>query len=372
MAWRVVVKRRQVRIPVFRLPRKPPMVLTLRLAALAAASSLALAACSAAAAAPSTSTAPSASPTASSAASPAAASPVADWPVTVDNCGFDLTVTAPPQRIVTVKSTTTELLIELGLADRIVGAAFLDGPLDIPYTEFTGEITRISDFVPGQEATLALSPDIIFGGWESNFSADGVGERSVLAERGIASYVAPAACKEPGYQPDPMTFELLFAQIEEAGTVFGASDAAANLVSTMRTELAAVTPNDSGLTAVWFSSGSDTPYVGAGIGAPAMMMDSAGLTNIMADVRDTWTSATWEAVVAADPDVIVVVDADWNTAASKIEMLKSSPATSSLTAVRNEAFVVVPFAAAEAGVRNVRAVQSIADQLAVLGIESQQ
>jgi iron complex transport system substrate-binding protein len=340
------------------------MTLPFRLMSAVTASTITLAAC----ATTTPASAPSVTPLLVTSATQA---PVA-WPVTIDNCGFDLTLDAAPERIVAIKSTTTELLIELGLADRILGAAFLDGPLDTPYTQFEGEITEISDFTPGQEAVLAMDPDMIFAGWESNFSADAVGERDALQQRGIASYVAPSACKGADYQPHPMTFEALFAQIEEAGVIFDAPDAAADLVATMRSELAAVSPKQDGLSAVWFSSGSDTPYVGAGIGAPQMMMEASGLTNIMADVQDTWTPATWEAVVAADPDVMILVDADWNTAASKIDMLTSSPATSSLAAVQNEAFVIVPFAAAEAGVRNVQAVRSIVEQLDALDVETRQ
>ena len=73
-----------------------------------------------------------------------------------------------------------------------------------------------------------------------------------------------------------------------------------------------------GLTALWYSSGDDTPYVGAGIGAPQMIMEAAGLDNVAADVEDTWTSMGWEAIVAADPDVIVLVDAAWNTARDSV------------------------------------------------------
>ena len=51
------------------------------------------------------------------------------YPVTVDNCGTEVTVSGPPQRIVTIKSTSTELVLSLGLADRLVGTAFSDGPL---------------------------------------------------------------------------------------------------------------------------------------------------------------------------------------------------------------------------------------------------
>src|SRR4051794_3788804 len=49
--------------------------------------------------------------------------------VEVQNCGTDVTFTSPPQRVVTIKSTSTEMLLALGLGDRIVGTAFQDGPV---------------------------------------------------------------------------------------------------------------------------------------------------------------------------------------------------------------------------------------------------
>ena len=62
---------------------------------------------------------------------PAAAAPqeTAAYPVTVDNCGTPVTLDAPPERVVTIKSTSTEMLLALGLGDRIVGTAFSDGPV---------------------------------------------------------------------------------------------------------------------------------------------------------------------------------------------------------------------------------------------------
>ncbi|WP_062200467.1 putative F420-0 ABC transporter substrate-binding protein [Demequina salsinemoris] len=334
------------------------------LVALTGLATLSLTACSAADTDDATASSSAAVTTASSPSSSSSAEDETGdaYPVTVDNCGFDLTVDSAPERIVTVKSTTTELLLSLGLGDRIVGAAFLDGDIDLPYTDDVPDVNVISEFLPGQEAALALEPDMIFGGWESNFAADGVGEREVLAERGIGSYVAPSACKEEGYMPDPLTFDELFSEIEEAGAVFGASDAAAELVADMQADLDSVVPDDRGLTALWYSSGDDSPYVGAQLGAPEMMMEAAGLTNVV-DVDDTWTSVTWESVVAADPDVIVLVDASWNTAESKIDALEANSATANLTAVKNESYVIVPFPAAEAGVRNAAAVLDIVDQL---------
>lgn len=324
--------------------------------AAAAASVLLLAACAA----------PAATPPAGPPAGAAKQAATAGYPIELDNCGTTVTVPAPPRRIVTVKSSTTELLLALGLGDRIVGTAFLDGPFPKELADEGASLNVISDFLPGQEAVLGLAPDFIYGGWESNFTADGVGERDALAALNIRTYVSPAACKGEGYVPDPLTFDTVFAEIQEAGAIFGVQDAAAKLVADQQASLDALVPVTGAPTALWYSSGTDSPYVGAGIGSPAMIMDAAGLTNIFADVHDTWSSVGWESIVAADPSVIVLVDATWNTAASKMATLESNPATRELAAVKNKRYVVLPFAATEAGIRNVEATASVIDQLTAL------
>ncbi|QEO14703.1 putative F420-0 ABC transporter substrate-binding protein [Agromyces intestinalis] len=298
------------------------------------------------------------------------------YPVTVDNCGTEVTFDAAPERVVTIKSSTLELLLALGLGDRVVGTAFSDGPVPDDVVGAAGlageasDLVVVSDKVPSQEATLALEPDLVFAGWESNFSAEGAGDRAMLEQLGVHTYVAPAACKAAGYMPDPLTFDEVFREFEEAGAVFGVPDAAEHLVSEQRAALDAITPDDRGLTALWYSSGDETPYVGAGIGAPQMIMQAAGLENVVADVHDTWTSLGWEAIVDANPDVIVLVDAPWNTAEQKIAHLETNPATAAMPAVQHGRYLVVDFPATEAGVRNVSAVQSLVGQLGALEVGS--
>jgi iron complex transport system substrate-binding protein len=324
------------------------------LPAIAAVAALALAACSA----------PASGEPDAGGASPASAG----FPVTLDNCGFETVVEAPPERVVTIKSSTTEMLLALGLGDRIVGSAFLDGPVPDSLESVPAVEEPFAAEAPGSEATLALEPDLVYAGWESNLTAETAGDRETLAQLGVATYVSPAACKEEGYMPDPLTFDTVFDEIAEVGSLFDAEDAAAQLVEEQRAALDAIEPDDRGLTALWWSSGDDTPYVGAGIGAPQMIMDAAGLTNVSADVHDTWTSLGWENVVEADPDVIVLVDAAWNPADAKIEALEANPATREMSAVKSGRYVVVPFPATEAGVRNVDAVASVVDQLADLDL----
>lgn len=305
-----------------------------------------------------------------STAAEGAPAPVTDstYPLTIDNCGTTVTFDQAPERTLAVKSTSIEMMLALGLEDRMIGTAFSDGPVAEAWADRGAEVPAVSDKVPGQEATLELEPDLVYAGWESNVTADGAGDRDTLASLGVNTFVSPSACQEPKYQPVPLTFDDVFAEIEQVGTIFDASEVAATLVTDLQARLEAVTPDDRGLTALWFSSGSDSPFVGAGIGAPQMMMDAAGLTNIAEDVDETWSSLSWEVVVDANPDVIVLVDSAWGSTEKKIGVLEANPATAQLPAVVNGRYLIVPFPAAEAGVRNVEAAESLLTQLEAIDL----
>ncbi|KRA48292.1 putative F420-0 ABC transporter substrate-binding protein [Devosia sp. Root635] len=286
------------------------------------------------------------------------------YPLTLDNCGFTLTLPTAPQRVVTIKSTATEMLLALGLGNRIVGVGFQDGPAPEPWTAEAAALPVLSDKLPSQEVVLEAEPDLVYGGWESNFSADGAGERPSLAALGVAGYVSPAACRS--VKPAKLSFDEVFAEIDELGAIFDVAPAAAALIAEQQAALAVIMPDTRGLTALWYSSGTKTPYVGAGSGAPQMMLEALGLENIMADVDDGWVSASWEAVVDANPDVIVLVDATWNSAEQKKTLLAENPITGRLDAVIHQRYLIVPFPASEAGVRNVGATADMAAQLAGL------
>lgn len=287
----------------------------------------------------------------------------AAYPLTIDNCGTEVTFITPPERVLAIKSTSIEMLLALGLEDRIVGTAFSDGPAAQQWADRAEQLPVIADRVPSQEATLNIEPDLVYAGWESNVTADGAGEREVLASFGVNTYVSPAACQHEDYQPKPLTFEHVFDDIREMGAIFDVPGRADALVASLRTELAGLEPDGRGLTALWYSSGRDIPFVGGAIGAPQMMMDAAGLSNIAADIDATWSSLSWEVVVDRNPDVIIIVESMTNTRETKIGVLESHPATALLPAVQERRYIVIPFASAEAGVRNVEAVASILAQL---------
>ncbi|WP_235866123.1 putative F420-0 ABC transporter substrate-binding protein [Serinibacter arcticus] len=287
-----------------------------------------------------------------------------------------MAVEAPPQRIVTIKSAMTDLVLALGAGDRLVGVAYQDGPVAEADAELVAALPVLADRVPTNEAVLSVEPDLVLAGWESNFSADGAGERAALTDLGVTTFVAPSACTTAPYLPDPLTFEDVFDEITQIGDLLGQPDEAAELVAAQEAELEVLRAERASAraasgeaatgTALWWSSGSDTPYVGAGTGAPQMILDEVGLANVAGELDGGWGPYSWEAAASADPDVIVLVDAAWNTAEKKKETLAANPVTAAMSAVQEERYLVVPFAATEGGVRNVEAVASLDEQLAAL------
>ncbi|MBN8882930.1 MAG: ABC transporter substrate-binding protein [Salana multivorans] len=386
--------------------RQRPRPLSTAVGSLALAGLLGLAACAGpagSAADPAGSPASSASPSGGSPtdapatdASPTEA-PDAGYSFTADNCGVEVSRTTPPERIVTVKSAMTELVSALGAADRIVGVAYQDGELAVEDPLVSGEVAlgaeqdlagtltdvpELSDRMPSNEAVLSVEPDLVLAGWESVFAADAAGERSALEALGVTTFVAPAACTQPPYVPDPLTFDDVFDGITQVGALLGTSDAAERVVAELRdhlagaTELVAEVTRAEAATAeaaageaptvLWWSSGTDTPYVGAGTGAPQMILDAAGLGNVAGDLAGGWAPFSWEAAAAADPDYIVLVDSTWNSAEKKKDVLAGNPVTAAMSAVRDERYLVVPFVATEAGIGNVEAVWLLTEQRARL------
>ncbi len=282
---------------------------------------------------------------------------------TIDDCGVAVTPLAQPaERIVAIKSTAAELVVALGLGDALVSTAFLDGPLE-------GSQAPTIEGMPSREAVLALEPDAVVAGWESAFAPEAVGDREQLQQLGVQTWVSPAACWSTDVPP--LTWPALFDELGAAGAALGVPAAGEALAAEQRAALEAIEPVAAAAapSALWYSSGEDAPYVGAGSGAPQLVLEAAGLENVAAAIDETWATLSWEAVAESEPDVIVLVDAPWHTAASKIERLRANPATAELAAVREERFVVVPFPMAEAGVGTVDAAALVADAVRTMELE---
>jgi hypothetical protein len=124
------------------------------------------------------------------------------YPLTVDNCGYELTFDAPPERVLLLSGTSVaevESFIVLGVQDHIVASsqsygvsgdpAMVEAIAAVP----TGGLTLNENSEVPREQVLALRPDLLISTWAGGFD-DAIGSitREQLAEAGINSYVPPS------------------------------------------------------------------------------------------------------------------------------------------------------------------------------------
>lgn len=285
--------------------------------------------------------------------------PAAAAPVALTNCGTPVTVAAPPARAVTMNQSATEIMLALGLRDRMIGTAYLDDQVLPEYAAAYAEVPVLAKEYPSKEKLLETEPDFVYASFASAFGDEGVGDRDEWRKLGIGTYVSPAGCPK-GARPAKLSMNDVFGEIREIATVFGVPERAERLIADQQARITRARAGAKNAKVLWWDGGNDAPSVGACCGGPGMIMSAAGVTNAFADLDGTWADSSWEAVADRNPDTIVLVDAGWDPAAAKKTFLARHATLKDLPAVRTQRYVVIPFSATSAGVRNVLAVEALA------------
>lgn len=306
--------------------------------------------------------APSSSPSTS-----VSASQSAQGPITLTNCGHRISIPKPASRAVTLNQGATENVLAIGGESKLVGTAYLDSPVPQKWKKAYDSVKVLSKEYPSKETFLAAKPDLAIASYYTAYADKAVGTREELDKEGIASYVSPFSCPEGTKRADA-TWDNVWKEMSEIGTLLGESDKAKQTIEEQRQALEKVTSNKhgTGISIVWFDSGDKTPYIGAGHGGPQLVMDAVGARNLFSNLEGSWADGSWEKIVASDPDVIVVADADWSKATDKIAYLKKDPVLKQMRAVKQDRFVTVPFAQTTPGAELVDGAKTLNDGLAKL------
>jgi len=306
------------------------------------------------------------------------AAPEAGYPVTVTNCGKEITFDHAPARIVAYDSGILETLFALGLGDRIAGYVLPKGQdRDIATSPWKADFERVPRLgvdTISKEVILAAGADFVYAGWNYGFREDTGLTPDRLTELGIPSYVLTESCRNGLGEKSRgimSPLEALYTDLRNLGRIFGVSARAEQLVAQYQAEVAqvaAAVPADRHRPRVFlYDSGTDKPFTAGRYAAAHEVITKAGGDDIMSDLDDSWVTGTWETVVARDPEVIIINDYDPPSAADKQKFLASYPPLAQVTAVREKRFLALPYAALVEGPRNPAAVRTVADYLNGLG-----
>lgn len=299
----------------------------------------------------------------------------AGYPVTLENCGRTVTVKSPPQRAVSINQPASELLLALGLADRMAGTASWSDDVRPDLAADNAKVPVLSRDFPSFERVLKEKPDFVYATFDWSFTDQGVAPRDRFERLGVPTYQSSSECGgQDAAQQRALTLDDMYAEIGDVAKVFGVAERGDKLVSTLRARMATAT---SGLEAgdtslMWWYAGTRTPYIAGCCGAPGIITTAVGARNVFADNRQLWPEISWEAILQRDPDVLVLADLtrgkDGDSVADKIKFLETDPAASKLKAVRQKRWIVLPASAMDPSLRNVDAVETVASGLRSFGL----
>ncbi|MFI1866779.1 ABC transporter substrate-binding protein [Streptomyces jumonjinensis] len=293
---------------------------------------------------------------------PAAALPGASFPYTVDNCGVKTTYRKPPERAVTMNQHVTEIMLALGLEKSLVGTAYLDDRVLPRYQKAYDTVPVVAKEYPSREKLLAADPDFVYGGYASAFDAKDGRTRAELKKSGIDTRLNGENCTK-----GRTTLDDVYREIEETGRTFGVGDRAEKWIAKARTRVAETERELKGRaprSVFVYDSGDKTAFTVGGRGIGNELITRAGGRNVFADVDKAFGDATWEQVVARDPEVVVILDYGATSVEQKKRRLLNDPVLRDVPAIKNKRFAVLPLSEMVVGVRAPDAVAKLAPQLA--------
>jgi len=243
------------------------------------------------------------------------------FPLTLtDDLGHEVTLSAMPQRVVSLAPSNTEILFAVGAGDQVVGVTqYCNYPSEAQNREQIGGFSAKTISI---EKIVALEPDL------------------VLAAGEIHQPVIEALEKLniPVYSLDPNTLDEVYTEIELVGRMTGHEEQAAQTVEEMKSRVAAVTervttiPQEDRLTVYW--EVFDEPRMTTGPSTfTGQLIELAGGVNIFADVSEDYPQISDEVVIERNPAVIMGPD----TMGDKltIETVAQRPGWDQVAAVQN-------------------------------------
>ncbi len=259
-----------------------------------------------------------------------------------DSVGNTVTLEAPSQRVVSLSAGHTEILYALGAGGQVWA---VDNTSDCPAA--TADLPKVDAFTPSVEAIAELEPDLViifFDPGDLQSSLQGL-DIPVL---NLAS---------------PSSVEGVYDQVDLLGEVTGHAIDAEQLRADMQAEVQDIRSeigDEADAPTVFHEI--DNTYFTAGPGSfIADLYDILGAENIADATGQAFPQMSAEAIIEADPEVIVLADED---AGETPDTVKARPGWDNISAVQNgRVHIVDPDIVSRPGPRLVEALRTLAAYL---------
>lgn len=265
-----------------------------------------------------------------------------------DRSGNEVAMPKNLNRIISTAPANTEILVGLGLGDKIVATD--DYSKDVKGIK--SDIPRISIEKPDPETIISLKPDLVVAS-EHN-TQGGEDQFKSIKDMGI-----PVV-----YIPSSKSFEGIYKDIEFLGKVTGTENKANEIVSRMKSEVEKIKEIGDKIKdkkSVYFEIGpAPTLYSFGSDTFLNDMIEIVGAKNIFAKQKG-WIQPSEESVVDKNPDVILT---NVNYVKDPIKEIKSRKGWSKINAVKdNRVYQVDTNTSSRASQFSIEALKEIAKEI---------
>ncbi|MDF9842336.1 iron complex transport system substrate-binding protein [Paenibacillus sp. PastF-1] len=284
-------------------------------------------------------------------ASTAAPSTNTVYPLTIENytnngegtpwTAKSVTFDKAPEKVVANTQGAAELLIKLGLTDKMVGVAALYGAGDPSVQEEFKKIPVISENYASKELVVGASPDLVLGRADLFADADwGAGTVEGLNGLGIKTYLQNTSVKGA-------TLDSLYKDIEQLGQIFDVQENAAAYIEELKQRAQSIKDGAAASNAKTFAYVSD-----GGNGAIAVYSgnidtfagDVLGLLGLKNSFGDVTGDISKEQLLATNPDVLLLsVYTGGVDPQTTLKAFYADPSLQSLNAIKNKAIYLIDF-----------------------------
>ncbi|HWJ89373.1 MAG TPA: ABC transporter substrate-binding protein [Pelagibacterium sp.] len=291
------------------------------------------------------------------------------FPYVDDNCGVVTTYDAAPERAVTLSNNATELMLALGLDERMAGTSYMANLKISPqYEEAYAQIPIISPLVATTEELIEVEADFVYAGYPDGFS-ESRHTRDQLHDLGMKTRLNVEGCNLGAFG-----FSELFAEIQSVADIFGVTEKGHEVIGDLQARLDDVAQTIDGrepIPVFIYNGGDTTPNAVLGNTLMSQAVAAAGGENIFAEVANRYGQVSWEQIAEREPEYIVVFysgtasgqlveDPDTELGQARVDTLKATPAIANVPAIVNDRFILINSVQGQPGPSTLDAVEAFA------------
>lgn len=266
---------------------------------------------------------------------------------------YKVSITTPPQKAALFTPHMTEMLLVLGLEDRMV-LGTTEGPVLPAFEEAYAKVPNKAighSFKMTKEAFLLMEPDFASG--DGDLKPESTGSAEELIAQGISPFTLKSISTTNA------TLETVYEDFYMLGRIFNVNEKAKEVVEGMKKKLAEAKktfvnkPDNEKKKIMIISSYNNGAWVFSSLSSD--LARQANGINIYEDVDNQYEFVSYESIVARNPDVIFITDTESRgmTIEEKAEFLRQHPILKNINAVKTNSIYPVNFADVSPGIRNV-------------------